>query len=260
MNSLYSSALLVLAISACGQDPAFLDVDQGTKKVSSAGLPRSADASGSEESTIDQFDDDDRDDSIVGQIIGKTPTTDDDSSDPDAPGGGGSTGGNSDGQGGGGSGGSTVLDPEDYVIPGVEGDDLVQVQKCLAKWGQVPFPKTINNVRKLVAVSVGGFGNPINDTQQTSEPFLNLVYAGVNVGGTPTYNMMNGNGWYCMLVNVNVATELNINLHCNARLADSLVGVNVGSTMTGDTARIGVHVNSTVTINTIRPQGAECIR
>jgi hypothetical protein len=258
----FAIAFTTALMSACGQSPSFLDVDRGasSSKNIESDVPRSSDASADEEQTIDDFGGGSSTDAggILDQVIGKTPkpkaatggSVDDDGTGNDV----------GDNDGGGSNDEGTPTDPDDYIIPGVEGDDLVAVKRCLAKWDQVPFPKTINNVRKIVAVSVGGFGNPVNDVADTAGPMLNLIYAGVNVGGTPTYNMLNKNGWYCMLVNVNVQTQLNINLHCNARLADSLVDVNVGSTMTDDTARIGVHVNSTVTINTVRPSGEECVR
>jgi len=87
-----------------------------------------------------------------------------------------------------------------------------------------------------------------------------LIGAGVNVGGAPTYNMMNPNGYYCMKVNVNVDTAFNINLHCNAHLADTKIAVNVGSTTNSGTAAIGVNVGSQVTVTSIRPAGDQCIR
>lgn len=84
--------------------------------------------------------------------------------------------------------------------------------------------------------------------------------AAVNVGGAVTYNLLNPNGYYCMKVNVNVNQQLTINLHCNARLADSKVGVNVGSTVSDSTSAVGVHVNSTVNVQTVRPAGDQCVR
>jgi hypothetical protein len=150
--------------------------------------------------------------------------------------------------------------PSTPVIPGA-GDDADVLYKCLAKWKDHPFQGTVNNYKKISAsVSVGGFGNLINDTENTAQPYLILVEAAVNVLGAPTYSLMNRNGYYCMKVNVNVSTNLNINLHCNARLADQKVNVNVGSTQNSTTSAVGVHVLSNVQVNSVRPEGDTCIR
>jgi hypothetical protein len=148
------------------------------------------------------------------------------------------------------------------VIPGADDDDLDALHKCLSKWRNNPFNgKTVNNFHRISAsVTVGGYGNAVNDTENTEEPYLILIDAGVNVGGAPTYQLMNKNGYYCMNVNVNVQTNFTINLHCNARLADTKVNVNVGSTQNDSTSAVGVHVLSNVQINSVRPEGEQCIR
>lgn len=153
-----------------------------------------------------------------------------------------------------------TLEPEDFIFEGVEDEqDQQTLRKCMEKWDSLPFDQRIQ-VRKIYAsVTVGGVGNAINDTRRTSEPELVLIYAGVNVLGSVTYKLLNPNGFYCMKVNVNVLTSLNLDLHCNARLADSMVDVNVGSEA-DQTASVGVHVGSIVVLNTIRPDGDSCIR
>ncbi len=169
------------------------------------------------------------------------------------------TGTNNNGGGAGTNPGAT--NPSKPIIPGAGDGDLDALHKCLAKWNGHPFKGTVGNYKKISAsVSVGGFGNLINDNENTDQPFLTLVEAGVNVLGSPTYNLMNKNGYYCIKVNVNVSTNLSINLHCNARLADQKVNVNVGSTQNNTTSVVGVHVLSTVQINTVRPEGQACIR
>jgi hypothetical protein len=156
---------------------------------------------------------------------------------------------------------SGTTTPNKPAIPGASEGDLDALHKCLAKWNGNPFTGTVRNYKKISAsVSVGGFGNLINDNESTAQPFLTLIDAGVNVLGSPTYNLMNKNGYYCIKVNVNVSTSLSINLHCNARLADQKVNVNVGSTQNDTTSAIGVHVLSSVQINTVRPEGQACIR
>lgn len=156
----------------------------------------------------------------------------------------------------------TPVDPEKPLVPGASPSDLDALHKCLAKWQDNPFTgTTVKNYRKISAsVSVGGFGNLINDNENTAQPFLTLIEAGVNVLGSPTYNLMNRNGYYCIKVNVNVSTNLSINLHCNARLADQKVNVNVGSTQSDTTSVVGVHVLSNVLVNNVRPEGDTCVR
>lgn len=146
-------------------------------------------------------------------------------------------------------------------IPAADADDLPALHKCLSKWKNHPFKGTVDNYQHISAsISVGGIGNVVNDDERTEEPFLVLIDAAVNVGGTPTYNLMNPNGYYCMKVNVNVLTSLNVNLHCNARLADEKVNVNVGSNQNDTTSTVGVHVLSEVQVTTVRPEGDSCIR
>lgn len=158
--------------------------------------------------------------------------------------------------------GNTTKNPETMPdIPAADEDDLSALHKCLAQWKNNPFKGTVYNYQRIYAsVSVGGIGNAISDSESTDEPYLILVDAGVNVGGAPVYNLMNKNGYYCMKVNVNVLTTLTVNLHCNARLADQRVNVNVGSAQNDTTSAVGVHVLSSVNVNTVRPQGDSCIR
>jgi hypothetical protein len=146
-----------------------------------------------------------------------------------------------------------------FNIPDANEDDLDALRKCMSKWGKLPFDKTITNFRKIYAsVTVGGYGNAINDKQTTADPELVLIYAGVNVGGAPTWNLQNKNGYYCMVANVNVDTDFTINLACDARLADSKINVNVGSNQSDSTSDVGVHVNSNVTVNSVEADGSSC--
>ncbi len=146
-----------------------------------------------------------------------------------------------------------------FSVPGLTPSEQVQVAQCITKWGRVPFTGTFTNVRRIkAAVSVYGIGTVINDTVQTSTPALILVDAGVNVMGNPVYNFMNNNGYYCMKVNVNVQTDLDINLACNAKLADNSVQVNVASTTNSETGVIGVNVGSNVQVTRMTSSRNEC--
>jgi len=149
------------------------------------------------------------------------------------------------------------------TIPGAKPTDLDALHRCLAAWPNNPFLGTgkVEHFKEIYAsVSVLSSGAAINDTENTPFPELILVDAGVNVFGSPTYNLLNKNGYYCIRVNVNVITKLGVNLHCNARLADSKVDVNVLSTQNDTTAGVGVNVLSDVKVTTVRPQGDSCVR
>jgi hypothetical protein len=230
------ASLTALAIGAagCGQEPSFLDNSQKriTTQSQSSGKG-SGDAQGT---------------GTDAQTSG------------DLPGADGSNGSQVSTNTSGGTGTGTASDQPD--VPAADPGDLDAIHKCMNIWGpNSPFTGTVQNYEKIAAaVTVGGIGNAINDTQATQEPFLILIDAGVNVLGSPTYNLLNPNGWYCMKVNVNVLTTLTVNLDCNAHLADSRVDVNVLSNQNNNTAAVGVHVLSTVNVDTIRPQGETCSR
>lgn len=256
---------LVLQLAACGQAPSFNDLESGKRRNSADDT--NSNPGGTEDTGV----------LANGQAGGEGTTGDVEGTDEVAlPAGGGNewspdwAGGKpaaddgatdaADGTDPNGTGGKTS--PETMpTIPGAKDGDLDALHKCLAQWKNNPFKGTVDNYQRIYAsVSVGGIGNVINDTESTAEPYLILVDAGVNVGGTPTYNLLNKNGYYCMKVNVNVLTSLNVNLHCNARLSDSRVNVNVGSTQNDQTSAVGVHVLSNVQVNTVRPEGDSCIR
>lgn len=150
-------------------------------------------------------------------------------------------------------------DIDNIEVPGTRPDELAALRRCMHKWGGVPFGDEVKNFRRIFAsVVVGSSTTAINDTVKTDEPELLLVYAGVNVNSEVTYNFLNPNGYYCIFVNVNVDTQLTVNLHCNAKLADSLVDVIVDSSTTDNTSRIGVHVDSDVEVVSMQPNGESC--
>lgn len=124
------------------------------------------------------------------------------------------------------------------------------IGRCLKIWGKTPYDRSVyESYRKIsAAVTVfGGGGNAIEDTEVTDGPALVVVSASVNVLGTANYVLMNPNGWYCMMVDVNVKAATNIQVQCKAKLADSRVQVNVGSDAS-PSAAIGVNVLSDVQV------------
>ncbi|MFZ9518868.1 MAG: hypothetical protein ACO3A4_00160 [Silvanigrellaceae bacterium] len=133
--------------------------------------------------------------------------------------------------------------------PGVPEQDALR--KCLNLWGTVPFKEIKPSQVKVMDVNVGigggllgsssplgGLGNIINfgnpkDLEVTSEPRLVILPLSVNVGGATTFELMNPNGWYCMKAAVGAKSTVNIKIHCNAKLAQSDLGVSVETNPTG---------------------------
>lgn len=152
-----------------------------------------------------------------------------------------------------------AMDPSVVGPTSVEGGTVVlepptekekeSIANCSKAWGQEP-PVSFEKVRKIYAsVSIASSGVTLQDKAQTTGPSLTLLYAGVNVGGTPTWELTNPSGWYCIIVTVNVKTELTVRLAQTARLADSKVAVNVGSQTEGEAvSAIGVNVGSNVKV------------
>jgi hypothetical protein len=240
-DSLALALVALAATSGCGAEPSFLDNTDQRGRSSAEGNPAGDETVGDTEGT-------DQDPAVPASPENDwTPgwaSSNPADADAPPPGEGDATG--------------AVPPP---TIPEAEEGDLDALHKCLAKWKNNPFKGKVDNYQKINAsVSVGGFGNLINDTERTDEPFLVLVEAGVNVGGAPIYNLLNPNGYYCIKVNVNVLTALTVNLHCHARLADQQVNVNVGSGQNDTTSTVGVHVLSNITVTPVRPAGDACIR
>lgn len=125
--------------------------------------------------------------------------------------------------------------------PGVPEKD--SLRKCLNLWGTTPFKEIKADQVKVMDVSVGvgggllsgglaGIGNIINignpkDLEVTSTPRLIVLPLSVNVGGATTFELMNPNGWYCMKAAVGARSTVNIKLHCNAKIAQSDLGVSL---------------------------------
>ncbi len=126
------------------------------------------------------------------------------------------------------------------------------IGKCMAAWGSNnPFgDNAYTEYRKIsAAVSIlGNGGYAVEDRDITTSPKLILVSASVSVLGSTNYLLMNPNGWYCFMVDVNVLSKVNVDLQCKAKLADTRVAVNVLS-KPSNTAAVGLNVMSSVTVN-----------
>lgn len=232
----FSGAFVAIALMSCGQEAAF--VSQG------------GEADGSIDPNL-ATDDPSGISSDDPNGIKPTPTDDGNPGpDPGVGGGGGET-----------TGPTIVTEPTIIKTPTLNEEENSAIKKCLVKWGKVPFGTTINVRTIKAAVTVGGFGTAVNDTVKTEKPELVLIKAAVNVGSDVEYNLLNPNGYYCMTVNVNVDTNLTINLSCQARLADTKVLINGGGSTSPDgVSEVGVNVGSQVTLNNIVDGNEQCIR
>lgn len=140
--------------------------------------------------------------------------------------------------------------PAKDAVPENPTKEQEAIGRCLKAWGNSPFDATVYDTYRHVAaaVTVLGAGNAVVDEQVTDKPELVVVTASVNVLGSANYVLMNPNGWYCLMVGVNVQAKTNIDMQCKAKLADSRVQVDVLSKSTAPNAAIGVNVLSDVKV------------
>jgi hypothetical protein len=255
-----STIAVTFLLMACGQDPAFLELEGVGGKSKSRSNGSVSDTGQTVDGVEDQgVNSGDAVEDGYGEDLDGDGWPDEvsDGSDNGGKNNGGNNGGSNGGNNNGGN--NDAPDPDDVFIPDASPDDQDDLRKCLALWGnKSPFGATITNFEKVYAsVTIGGSGTPINDTVRTEDPKLILVVASVAVNSNVTYNMLNPNGYYCIKVGVNVETDLTANIHCSAHVAQTNVNVSVGSS--GDPlASVGVNVNSDTQVNIVRPADDNC--
>lgn len=108
------------------------------------------------------------------------------------------------------------------------------LDSCIATWGKAsPFKKGAQP-DSVIATGVKVFGigqGQSGDDAPTARPALVLVRPAVNVMGRTVIRLVNPNGWYCFSSNVTVAGSLQIEAHCQARIASAREdGTSVGAT------------------------------
>lgn len=101
------------------------------------------------------------------------------------------------------------------------------IGSCLNAWGEHPFGNHPRYKTLGSSVKVFGIGQNTDDLITTSKPELVLVDTGVNIMGGSTMQLLNPNGWYCFISNVNVMGGLTIKTHCKAHLASAANGLTV---------------------------------
>jgi hypothetical protein len=102
-------------------------------------------------------------------------------------------------------------------------DDQPALDACIATWGKTsPFKKGTPAASTVATgVKVFGIGSSGTSDEATSKPSLVLVRPAVNVMGKSTLKLVNPNGWYCFVSNVNVAGKMEIELPCAAHMASA---------------------------------------
>lgn len=120
------------------------------------------------------------------------------------------------------------------------------VRACLASWPDHPFDANNPSYRSVSGkVKIFGIGDDINESIPTEKPELVLIHPNVSIMTGSSMELMNPNGWYCLISKVNVMASSTINLHCKAHLASS----KEGTTVLGDGDDQGVTVMGKATIN-----------
>lgn len=126
-------------------------------------------------------------------------------------------------------------------------DEGKALAACSKAWGQ-EIPGDISSVRKISAsVSVLG-ASSMTDNRRTDGPEVTLILASVNVLSKIDWQLLNPNGWYCIVANVNVLSKLTVTIDKEAHLADSKVAVGVLSSSNGEVGAANVNVLSNVTV------------
>lgn len=101
------------------------------------------------------------------------------------------------------------------------------IGSCLNAWGEHPFGSHPRYKTLASSVKVFGIGQNTDDLIATKKPELVLVDTGVNIMGGSTMQLLNPNGWYCFISNVNVIGGLTIKTHCKSHLASAANGLTV---------------------------------
>ena len=151
-----------------------------------------------------------------------------------------------------GAGGPSALS----LSPGTSQINADAIAHCLASWGaNNPFGpnKTTADATLDVSVKVGNISAPINDITVTAQPRLVLIPAVGSIAGIMTYNLLNPNGWYCLMADVHIGSSAWINIKSGAHLSENGVDGLVGKAhpLGGLGGVVNANVASHETINVV---------
>ncbi len=124
--------------------------------------------------------------------------------------------------------------------------NVAAVRACLSSWPDHPFDANNPSYRSVSGkFKIFGIGEDINESIPTEKPELVLIHPNVSIMTGSSMELMNPNGWYCLISKVNVMASSTINLHCKAHLASS----KESTTVLGGGDDQGVTVMGKATIN-----------
>ena len=126
----------------------------------------------------------------------------------------------------------TVMGACAFAAPALANDQAT-LDACIGSWGaKSPFKKG-TRAHSVIAPGVKVFGiggRGATRDEPTEKPALVLVRPAVNVAGKSTIRLSNPKGWYCFRSNVTVAGKIEIEAHCNAKIASAKEdGTSVGA-------------------------------
>lgn len=127
--------------------------------------------------------------------------------------------------------------------------DQKAILGCSKAFGQ-PLPIGEDGKVRTIAANVAilSGGSTLVDNRVTEQPELTIVMASVNVLGAMNWQLMNPNGMYCIVTNVNILSRLTVEISSQAKLADGTLGVNILSASDGSTSSVGVNILSRVKV------------
>jgi len=131
----------------------------------------------------------------------------------------------------------------------IKAEDEHNLKSCENAWGKDAPVRTKENVRVIRStISVGSLGTEISDSEKTEKPKFVLIYSSITVGGAPEWNLLNPNGYYCIVSSINVGTVLTVNLDKSAHLADAKSSIDVGSKVEANIAENSINVGSQIKV------------
>lgn len=101
------------------------------------------------------------------------------------------------------------------------------LSSCLRAWGQHPFGANPAYRTLGATFNIFGVGTDLTDPYPSDTADLVLVRPSLNIMGGTTIALLNPNGWYCLLGDVNVMGRLTIQTDCRTHLALAGEGLSI---------------------------------
>lgn len=101
------------------------------------------------------------------------------------------------------------------------------LSSCLDVWEEHPFGAAPPYRTLGTTLNIFGMGTDLKDPYPSDTADLVLVRPSLNIMGGKTIELLNPNGWYCLLGDVNVMGRLTIQTDCRAHLAFAGEGLSI---------------------------------